>query len=977
MFHNLSAAIVCLMLAIGALPVAAATFNVTTTADDVDDDIGDGVCENSLSTDCSLRAAIQEANGLAGADTIVLPAGTYLLSLDGDFENSGATGDLDIFSALTIDGAGPGVTIIDADGLDDRVFDLLSPPAVFRGNIPVEISGVTITGGVAPVKKSGFGGGGIRNGLELTISDCVISDNHADNVIDGGGGILNHSVLDMTDCVVQSNTANRAEQGGGGLLNRGNAMLENCEISNNAAEEIFNGGGGGIANRETLTIEHCDLLSNSADDSVRGGGGLLHSGEASLEIFDSTIDGNHAVVGSFQCTTTAGGGGLSILSSSVLVDSTTISNNTVAEGCEGSPVGGGGVSISDVGDVSFVNSTISGNLATSPIFGGGGLFCDGCSIGLFNCTVTDNEVTDGSVQDGGGIALLEIGSVFYANTIVVGNRVDGASGGVNGDCAIYEPPGFLDIDSGGYNLLGDDTGCPDDSETDVLVSDFSGVLGRLQDNGGPTETHALLPGSPAIDGGEPLGCEFDEGTLTSDQRGAPRPVDGDEDEAAICDIGSYEFAPAFPPVCTRVVIFGEPTTELIGKATDDSPGDTGIFEIELVDAVNVTLDADFSPGDPEVFFTVICGGEVGDFENTGGVCSGSSSVLVTDGEGETCSLQADFDAVPAGPLVDFPICEDDGLLLQITNPVPDSNDPENREGTASCTYNPFDEGEPPLGPGREPVEECRVITLDSPVSGVTDVTLKVEASNLLLRLMASAFDEQTNEFLPWEDHTDSVDLIVEVIPDPTRLRSRLQWSPVKITCALLVDVDCGDPANVDADLDGDGFSPCPSPNNPEQRIDCDDRKDTVNPDAEETCNGLDDNCDGQVDEGLDSDGDTVADCFDNCPDDPNPPEICDPLLPEFQCDEDGDGVGDVCDDPDDEGDDDEGDDEGGDEGDDERADSHANEVERQAERGGSMHLGEGTKPAQTNVDPLPMADTVEEEDSRRGRAARPRSMRGR
>ncbi|HYV66156.1 MAG TPA: CSLREA domain-containing protein, partial [Myxococcales bacterium] len=111
--------VVALILA-APLTARAATFTVNSTADAVDVSPGDGVCATADGS-CTLRAAIQEANALAGADTVVLPAGTYLLTLAGAGEDGAATGDLDITGDLIIAGAGAASTVVDGNGLD-RVF---------------------------------------------------------------------------------------------------------------------------------------------------------------------------------------------------------------------------------------------------------------------------------------------------------------------------------------------------------------------------------------------------------------------------------------------------------------------------------------------------------------------------------------------------------------------------------------------------------------------------------------------------------------------------------------------------------------------------------------------------------------------------------------------------------------------------------------------------------------------------------------
>ena len=91
-----------------------ATFTVNSTNDAVDANPGDGVCASSVA-ECTLRAAIMEANVHAGSDTIIVPAGAYTLALTGPDEEASATGDLDVTDGVTIQGAGAATTIIDAN----------------------------------------------------------------------------------------------------------------------------------------------------------------------------------------------------------------------------------------------------------------------------------------------------------------------------------------------------------------------------------------------------------------------------------------------------------------------------------------------------------------------------------------------------------------------------------------------------------------------------------------------------------------------------------------------------------------------------------------------------------------------------------------------------------------------------------------------------------------------------------------------
>src|SRR3989442_3563837 len=112
-------------------PLAAATFTVNDTADAVDAAPGNGSCATAGGT-CTLRAAIQEANAHTGADTIMVPAGTYLLTIPGRGEDAAVTGDLDITDDVTITGAGADSTIVDGNRID-RLFEILRPPGPSPG----------------------------------------------------------------------------------------------------------------------------------------------------------------------------------------------------------------------------------------------------------------------------------------------------------------------------------------------------------------------------------------------------------------------------------------------------------------------------------------------------------------------------------------------------------------------------------------------------------------------------------------------------------------------------------------------------------------------------------------------------------------------------------------------------------------------------------------------------------------------------
>jgi len=229
--------------------------------DTVDVTPGDGACADA-SNICTLRAAIQESNALAGADTITLPAGVFQLSLDGANEEAAATGDLDITVDLIITGAGAMSTTIDGAGLLDRIFDI-GPNLV---PLSVVINDLTISNGAV----SGAPGGAIRVNLgTVVLNDCSLSGNSSDA---NGGAISNGGDLTLNRCTLSANTASA---NGGGLFNATTVVLNNSTLSGNTATSL----GGGLYNANTATLLHATIASNSA----ASGGGMYNAGSATLK----------------------------------------------------------------------------------------------------------------------------------------------------------------------------------------------------------------------------------------------------------------------------------------------------------------------------------------------------------------------------------------------------------------------------------------------------------------------------------------------------------------------------------------------------------------------------------------------------------------------------------------------------------------------------------------------------------------------
>ena len=238
-----------------AVPTPANIFTVTSSADVVDTNPGDGICDDGFGQ-CTLRAAIMEANVLPGHNSINLPAGTYTLTIAGIGEDAARTGDLDIAGHLSITGADRARTIIDGGG-KDRVFDILGP-SVSPGEVRAEVEIVAVTiqngnlsdisGPHQPEPPCGIGnagvdatGGGVRIGINstLTLADSNVHGNSAG--LGFGGGIYNRGSLTITNSDISGNTA----YNGGGIA--GAVNITDSTVSENAACSTGGGiWGGGI-----------------------------------------------------------------------------------------------------------------------------------------------------------------------------------------------------------------------------------------------------------------------------------------------------------------------------------------------------------------------------------------------------------------------------------------------------------------------------------------------------------------------------------------------------------------------------------------------------------------------------------------------------------------------------------------------------------------------------------------------------------
>jgi len=255
------------------LPVStmAAVFTVDSTTDAVDAHPGDGHCATAAGQ-CTLRAAVQEANATPALDTIMLPAGIYRLTLAGAVEDAAATGDLDLLGNVAIVGAGPAATIVIGKKAKDRVFEVFGSAA---------ISGLTIKRGLSP---TGEQGGCIRVRGALTLTNAIVTRCHT--LVEGGGLYAEGTSLPVRDTTF---THNRADRDAGGVeVFGGTADLTRVVITRNTTG---NESGGVEVNRAAVTMTSCQLRGNVA--VTEAGGVEIEDGGSVL--FDTCqVMGNHA-----------------------------------------------------------------------------------------------------------------------------------------------------------------------------------------------------------------------------------------------------------------------------------------------------------------------------------------------------------------------------------------------------------------------------------------------------------------------------------------------------------------------------------------------------------------------------------------------------------------------------------------------------------------------------------------------------------
>ena len=431
--------------------------------------------------------------------------------------------DLNIVRNLTIRGPGAGMLSISGGGDN---FRMVQGTPIFHsdsndGHVVRVIQGTSVTISGLTFKDSESYTSIIDNEGTLMLVNSVISDNTS---VNGGGGILNGGTLTLNDSIVSGNTG---EEDGGGIYNK----------------QATSGGSPILALNDSI-------VSGNKVLSYRGGG--IYNDFGIVTLNNSTISGNMAVE-------SGNGSGIYNNDGTLTLSNSTISANTSFHGS------GGGI-YNDGGTLTLSNSTISANTASN----GGGIFIQSTvdpSLNFISIAQTDlifSTIFGNTAHSGGNIAIEDVSVSSTGKTMAIKQRSQVRIR----NSIVVDDPVHLGSDivgmltSYGYNLFQDSSGATFDPATraqhgadKTLSLNNLKIDPILRDNGGTmiphTRTHALLPGSPAIDAvpldlchitisipiilGTPIPFTF-----FTDQRGMKRP-DGNE---SACDIGAFEYSDA-------------------------------------------------------------------------------------------------------------------------------------------------------------------------------------------------------------------------------------------------------------------------------------------------------------------------------------------------------------------------------------------------------------------------------------------------
>jgi predicted outer membrane repeat protein len=451
---------------------------------------------------CTLREAVASMNAGSVGDTGCSNTGGAFGSNDQQISFSVATvslsnGELDIDNRLTIDG-GAGVTI-NGNGSSR----LLNLDAV---RTRIVLDSLTLSGG----SSSGSGGAIYAKGIHLILSNSTVSGNDAQH--DGGGIHITSSRVSL----INSNVSGNSTTFRGGGINAwvdSSLSLSNSIVSGNSTD--YDGGGLYMTGANTtVSLENSSISANSA----YRGGGIYARGSVSVTLSNSSVTANTAYHGS----------GIIVLGSSMNISNSTVSGNSGTSS-------GGGI-YAGFSSIDLSNSTVSANSA----FFGGGIDVQSSTLSLSNSTISGNS----TFWIGGGIYALS-STVSLSNSTLSMNAASSAGGIYAGFNSSINLSNSIVANSGSdcvknaSTITADSHNIIEDGSCVTSALSVDPKLGPLANNGGPTKTHALLAGSPAIDAGDNATCAAPP-VNNLDQRGETRPV------GSACDIGAYEFGAGMP-----------------------------------------------------------------------------------------------------------------------------------------------------------------------------------------------------------------------------------------------------------------------------------------------------------------------------------------------------------------------------------------------------------------------------------------------